>query len=292
MEIAASFRGDLARDTDHAEAVAAVRRDVDVENLVVEREQLVDRLSDAGILVEEQQARPVLAETELARGAQHAVGRDAANFGSRDDDVAGQHGARPRVPRLHADNDGRCPAYDLAASVAVIDDAYGQLVRTRMRPAFDDVSDDDVIESGPRGRDLVHFEPRRRQLLRETRSVRVDVDPLAQPFEVYSHGRTSGELLEKAQVVLEEQAQIAHAVAQHREPLDAHAERIAAVRFRIHAHVSQNVRVHHAAPQNLEPPPGLRRPDIDLGRRLGEREVRRPETQLHVALEEARNELV
>src|SRR5690606_19547089 len=99
------------------------------------------------------------------------------------------------------------------------------------------------------------------------------------------------ELLEEAQIVLEEQPQVVHPVAQHREPLDAHAERIAAVLLRIDAHVVQDVRMHHAAAEDLEPAAGLR-PDIDLGRRLREREVRRTEAQLDLALEEARHELV
>src|SRR5690606_19691916 len=73
------------------------------------------------------------------------------------------------------------------------------------------------------------------------------------------------ELLEKTQVVLEEQTQVVHAVTQHREPLDSHAECVAAVLLGIDAHVTEDVRMHHAAAQDLEPAAGLG-PDVDLRR--------------------------
>src|SRR5688572_10613079 len=70
--------------------------------------------------------------------------------------------------------------------------------------------------------------------------------------------RTSSELLEEAQVVLEERPQVVDAVAKHREPLDAHAERVAAPGRRVDAGVAQHVRMDHAAAQDLEPASRLR----------------------------------
>src|SRR5690606_47217 len=135
----------------------------------VEGEQRADRLPGRRIAVEEQQARGVVAETELASRAQHAVGRDAAHLRRLDRDVPGQDGSGPRVRRSHADGDVRCAAHDLAARLAVIDDAYRQLVRIRVGLALDDVPDDATVEPGPGRLDLVDLEPRRRQLFGEPR---------------------------------------------------------------------------------------------------------------------------
>src|SRR5690606_15901987 len=52
------------------------------------------------------------------------------------------------------------------------------------------------------------------------------------------------ELLQEAQVVLVEQAQVAHAVAQHRQALDARAEGEADVALGIEAEIAHDVRVH------------------------------------------------
>ena len=49
--------------------------------------------------------------------------------------------------------------------------------------------------------------------------------------------RASGELPQEAQVVLEHQAQVVDAVAQHRDPFDAHAEGVPRVALRIDAYV-------------------------------------------------------
>ena len=85
-------------------------------------------------------------------------------------------------------------------------------------------------------------------------------------------------------------------VAQHREALDAHAEGVALPARRVDAAGGQHVRVHHAAAEDLEPAGLLADAaagavaehalDVDLGRRLGEREVRRPEAQAARLLEE------
>src|SRR6185436_4815250 len=61
------------------------------------------------------------------------------------------------------------------------------------------------------------------------------------------------ELRQEAQVVLEEQAQVIHAITQHRQAIDAHAEGITAVFLRVDAAGFQHVRMHHAAAGDLQP---------------------------------------
>ena len=106
-------------------------------------------------------------------------------------------------------------------------------------------------------------------------------------------GGRSCKLTQKAQVILEEQAQIIDAVTQHREALAAHAEREAGVAFRIDVAGAQHVRMDHAAAEHLEPRARaiLAIPaDIDFGAGLDEREIARPETHLEIALEERTHE--
>ena len=81
-----------------------------------------------------------------------------------------------------------------------------------------------------------------------------DVDELAQPGEQDFHNATSQrELLEEAQVVLVEQPDVVDAVLQHRDALDAHAEREAGDLLRVVADRFEHGRMHHAAAEDLEP---------------------------------------
>ena len=63
----------------------------------------------------------------------------------------------------------------------------------------------------------------------------------------------SRELLEEAQVVLVEQADVVDAVLQHRDALDAEAEREAGDLLGVVADGFEHRRVHHAAAEDLEP---------------------------------------
>src|SRR5207244_11418606 len=99
----------------------------------------------------------------------------------------------------------------------------------------------------------------------------------------------SDELAEEAQVVLEEEADVVDAVLEHRDPLDAHAERPPRDRLGIVPHIAEHLRVDHPRAQDLQP---ARLADaaaharaeetehIHLRRRLGERNARRAEAEL------------
>src|SRR5690606_36628535 len=73
MQIPAMLRVDLARDADHTEAVAAIRRDVDVENLVSEAQILRERGADGRIGIQNQEALHVVGKLELACRAEHPM---------------------------------------------------------------------------------------------------------------------------------------------------------------------------------------------------------------------------
>src|SRR5690606_24173175 len=61
------------------------------------------------------------------------------------------------------------------------------------------------------------------------------------------------ELRQEPQVVIEEQAQVVDAVAQHRQALYAHAEGEAGIFLRVDAGHAQDVRVDHAAAHHFQP---------------------------------------
>ena len=61
------------------------------------------------------------------------------------------------------------------------------------------------------------------------------------------------ELIEEAQIVLEEQADVGDAVLSHGESLDTETESPAGVFFAINADGVEHVRVHHAAAAHLHP---------------------------------------
>ena len=79
----------------------------------------------------------VVAEAELARRAQHALGHDAADLAPLDREVAGQHRADPGERHDHARLDVRRAAHDAQLTVAEVDvgeaDAVGVGVRQRRR---------------------------------------------------------------------------------------------------------------------------------------------------------------
>src|SRR5918994_2866425 len=67
---------------------------------------------------------------------------------------------------------------------------------------------------------------------------------------------SSSELLQHPHVVLEELAQVGHAVPQHRDPLDPHAEGEALDPLRVVAalpHEAEHVRIDHPGAEDLDP---------------------------------------
>lgn len=106
--------GGLAGHATHGEAVAAVGRDGDVEDLVDELEQL-DRIG-ADLVLRRQHddaVRTVVAHAELVGGADHAVRGPAVRLARGDREVAGQHGAREDHDDLVADGEVAGSADDL-----------------------------------------------------------------------------------------------------------------------------------------------------------------------------------
>src|SRR6476646_7599110 len=61
------------------------------------------------------------------------------------------------------------------------------------------------------------------------------------------------ELPEEPEVVVDEQSEVIHAIAQHRESVDPGPEGVAGVALGVYPRGLQHVRVHHPAAGDLEP---------------------------------------
>ena len=92
VEIAVEDGAGLAGHADHGQAIGTVGRDLAVEHGVARAHILGKRHAAGRILGQDHDAGVVAAQTELARGAVHAHGHDAAQLALLDLDVAGQLG--------------------------------------------------------------------------------------------------------------------------------------------------------------------------------------------------------
>src|SRR5581483_3882962 len=105
----------------------------------------------------------------------------------------------------------------------------------------------------------------------------------------FSHdiGTFMSELPQEGEVVFVEAADVRDPVLQHRDALDAHAEREAGVRLGVDAAVLEHPGMHHAAAHDLDPARPLAHGaalraadearDVDLGARFREGEEARAE---------------
>ena len=83
---------DFARDSEVAEPVGAVWRDLEFEN-GFGRKKLRERSSGNGLGRQDQKALRVLGEAELLRAAHHALALDAAKLAGLDFEIAGKNSA-------------------------------------------------------------------------------------------------------------------------------------------------------------------------------------------------------
>src|SRR4051794_33289844 len=91
-------------------------------------------------------------------------------------------------------------------------------------------------------------------------------------------------MLEPADIAVKKGAQIVHAIFEHRQPVDAAAKGEALPFIWVEAATGDHPRVDHSRPEDLHPALPTaddaaalfdRPADVDLGRRLGEREIGR-----------------
>ena len=98
-------------------------------------------------------------------------------------------------------------------------------------------------------------------------------------------------MFEPAQIIIKEGAQVWHTIFQHGDAVDAHAPSKALIFIGVNAAIAQNIGVHHAATQNLQPAVPLANQQlaafsfalhIHFHRGFGERKIGSAEAQVHL----------
>jgi hypothetical protein len=105
---------------------------------------LGENFPDGRVGRQDEQALGVLGQREFLRGAQHALGKLAAQFRFLDDEAAGQLRAGQGERDFVADLVVLRAADDLARAGAVVDLADAEAVGVRMRRGGKNLRDDDV----------------------------------------------------------------------------------------------------------------------------------------------------
>ena len=186
----AGHRGDLARQPDDRQGIAAVRLDVDVEDRVAV--QLGERPPERRVGGEDQDPVGIGGQAELVARAEHPVADDAHLLGPLDPPVARQDGTGKCHRDPLAGRDVRRAADDLERlAVAGRDARQRQPVGARMALHGQQLPDDDVLPVLAPADDALDLHPEQRQTLGEGLGAEVDVDVLAQPAERDLHRNCS-----------------------------------------------------------------------------------------------------
>ncbi len=166
--------GEVARHAFDAHGVGPVRRDREIEHDVVEPEDLAHVGAERRVGRQREDAVVVVAETELARRAQHAFGDDPADLAAFDLEVAGQHRADARERHDHPGLDVRRAAHDPQLTVAEIDVGEPDPIGVGVRDDVEDAGDDHAVHVAARFLDRLDLEPELVQRVGD----RVDLDVL------------------------------------------------------------------------------------------------------------------
>ncbi len=158
QHFAAGGGGDVVGDTAQAEAVGAVRGQLDLDAGVRQAQVLDQGLADRRVVRQFQQAGGIVVQAQLLGRAQHAVGLHAAQLGRLDlqlADLRTDHRQRRNQARARI----RRTADDLQQlALPGIDRAHLQAVGFRMAHGFNDARHDHVIEAFAQRGHFFHFQ--------------------------------------------------------------------------------------------------------------------------------------
>src|SRR5207245_921063 len=147
-----------------------IRSDLDLEHVIVEPECGDQVRAGAGVRHLDDARVVLLADAELALGAEHALRLDAVDLRGGDPAAARQHGARRRERGADADPGVRRAAHDRVMITARADPAEEQRIAAVALPelALDgfDLADDHALEVGSPRRDPRHLDARVDETLR------------------------------------------------------------------------------------------------------------------------------
>ncbi len=188
LERAIAGGGEIARDAVHAEAIAAVGRDRDVDHRIADAENGGCRLADPGIGRQFDDAVVILAEAQLARRAQHAGAFDAADDALLEIDAGtGDMRAGGREHALHAGVRVGRTAHDLDLVRAGVDDADAQPVGIGMLVGRNHMADDEGRETLRAVLDAFDLEAERGQALHDVVERAIGIEMVLEPGEGEFH---------------------------------------------------------------------------------------------------------
>ena len=232
-------------------------------------------------------------ELELLQGAEHALGEDAAELAGMDLGTGREQGAveghGDQIARVDVPGAGDNRHGGVGANV---NGADVHVVGVGVAGNGEDAADLHIAKGGGEVLGHLHLGAGDSHRLGKG-AVAVftqgQVDEVVEPFSGQFHlSRTSLKLLEEAHIILENEAQVGDLVLAHREALESHAEGPAGVDVRVDAAAGENLGVHHAGAEDLDPAltlagraaaaAALVALDVELAARLGEGEMMRAET--------------
>ena len=303
-ELGAGQRGDLARDPVDRRQVGPVVERLDLEHVVAERQHVGERRAGLELVGEHHDPAVVGAELELALRQDHPVGHLAAQLPLLDPEVAAGITA-PGVttatvapaPKFHAPQTiERGSPSPTSTFVSWSLSAFGCLPASSTLPTTKCPKLPSASATPRRTmRSTSQLVKTSRRASSSTGSVELDV--LAEPGDGDLHQNCP----RIAEVVLPERAQVGQAVPEHGDALDPEAEREALPLVRVEADVAEHVGVDPAGAAHLDPAGVLAHRaalavaeeagDVELDRRLGEREEARAHAHLALRPEQLAEEL-
>ncbi len=181
----------LARDPEQGGAVAAIGRDLEVEDGVAGPDHLGEGAPDRRRGVEHEDAGVVVAETELSRRANHPVRGDAADLRALDARAARELAPDQSDGNALAGGHVRRPAHDLERLAdAHVDAAHGEAVGVGVLLTREHVAHAQRREIGAAALRRLDLEAARNQARHQLLDRR-EVDPLGEPGERDAHQNCS-----------------------------------------------------------------------------------------------------
>ena len=234
-----------------------IRRELQGHQGVVEVEVLADVLTQRCIGWQLEQATVVVGNFEFFGRAQHALTFDATQLAHFDYERFAVFARRQLCAHRGAWNFDahaciRCTTHDVKQSALPhVHLANAQAVSVGVLHSFFDFTHHDASERRCNGLEFFHFQTCHGQGIGQLLGGECGVAEFAQPGfgELHDESRVCVKLLELAQeanVAIEEQAQVVHAVTQHGETVHAHTKGKANETLRVEAHVAHHVGVHLA----------------------------------------------
>ena len=186
----AGGRVELARDAVDREAVGAVGRHLELEDLGRDRQDVLQRGPGRRAVGEDHDPGVLGPDRHLVLGQDHPVRLDAAQARDAELRAVGHDGARPRDGDGLPGGDVRRPADDLLgpAALAHVDEADGQAVRVGVALGLEHAADDEALQRADAVVvDRLDLRAGHRQALVDRRDREAGVDVAQQPFEGDAH---------------------------------------------------------------------------------------------------------